>query len=159
MADVKAKRQIPALARPIGRYGVDGYGASKDGTYRSLGLAVGKATANGTVQYEIVPVFGAATVSVRIKTATNGGTIDLFGVGPDFNPEQGIVDNLAFGSLVGTIYATGNPTQVAVAAATEVIITYTCKGESYLIIKFTGTVGAGTITYCDVCQQPLSCTA
>lgn len=156
MADVTRKRPPAPVWRPNARFGLNGFGASGDGTYRSLGLAAGKATANGQVNYEVIPVSGCSTVSVRLKTATNGGTLDLFGVGPDFNPDQGIADNTAYASLTGTIYTTGNPSQVAITAGTEAIITYTCKGESYLVIKFSGTVGAGTITYCDVSWQPMS---
>lgn len=115
------------------------------GTNRGLGPAL--ATANGGVRYEVVAVYGQAVLSVRIKTAANGGTIDIVFVGPDFEPDQG---DLAFASLVGTKYTTGNPTQVAVAAGTEAIIQAVCIGDGYAIIKFTGTVGAGTISYCDV---------
>jgi len=152
MADVRARHTPKALPRPHVRFGLDGYGVKKDGTLRVNGLAVGAVT-NSTpkTNYELVPCYGGATITVRLKVATTTGTLDLFAVGPDFNPEQGIVDDLAFASLVGTIYTTGNPAQVAVPASTEVLITYTGKGEGYLLIKYVGTaVGAGTVTYCDV---------
>lgn len=114
-------------------------------------LAAGTATSNGGVLYEVIPLRGSARVRVRIKTATNGGTLDLLFVGPDFNQQQG-VDAVAFASLTGTVYTTGNPTQVAVTAATEATIVSDCYGEGYAIVKFTGTVGAGTVTYCDYSQ-------
>jgi hypothetical protein len=156
MADAKAMKSPNPQIRPMIRFGFGAVGVKKDGSLRSLGLGVGVATANGQINYEVIPIFGAASVSVRLKVATNGGTLDLFSVGPDFNPEQGAIDNTAFGSLVGTIHTTGNPSQVAVTAGTEAIITWTGKGEGYLIIKYTGAVGAGTITYCDVAQHPQS---
>lgn len=119
-------------------------------------LAPGTATSNGGVLYDIIPVRGAARVRVRIKTATNGGTLDLVFLGPQFDTAQsratGAVAATAYGSLVGTQYTTGNPTQVAVAAGTEAKIDADCYGESYVLVKFTGTVGAGTITYCDTSQ-------
>jgi hypothetical protein len=152
MADIKARRSPPTEPRSAVRFGFGGYGLKNDGSVRTNGLGVGAVT-NSTpkTNYEIIPCYGAATITVRLKVATTTGTLDLFPVGPDFNPDQGIVDDLAFASLVGTIYSTGNPTQVAVGASTEVVITYTGKGEGYLLIKYVGTaVGAGTVTYCDV---------
>lgn len=110
-------------------------------------LAPGTATSVGGILYEVVPCYGAAKMRVRIKTAANGGTLDTVFVGPDFDFTQ----TVAFASLVGTLYTTGNPAQVAVSAGTEAMIDATCVGEGYLIVKFTGTVGAGTITYVDVC--------
>src|SRR5581483_11444345 len=114
--------------------------------------AAGAATANGQVNYEIIPVSGALSLRVRIKVATNGGTLDVFFLGPDFDltqEQQGV----AYGSLVGTIYATGNPTQVPITAGTEAKADVTLNGEEYAIIKYTGATGAGSITFCDVCQH------
>lgn len=117
---------------------------------RLLGaLAPTTAFANTNVRYEIVPVLGAASLTARIKTGTAGGTIDIVFVGPDFAADQ----TAAFASLVGTLYTSGNPTQVAVVAGTEVLITATCHGECFAIIKFTGT-GTGTITFVDVGMVP-----
>lgn len=110
-------------------------------------LGAGAVTASGGILYEVVPIFGAQSLTVRIKTATNGGTIDIVLVGPDFPPKQSVA---AFSALIGTKYTTGNPTQVAVTAGTEAVITTPVNGESYAIVKFTGTVGAGAISYCDV---------
>lgn len=64
--------------------------AAKSRPWRRLRnhLAAGVATANGGVLYEVVPVYGTATLTTRIKTATNGGTIDVIFVGPDFDPLQ-----------------------------------------------------------------------
>lgn len=132
-------RTPPAKFRPSFRF--------KDASL----LAPTTAFANTGIKYAIVPVFGAASVTVRIKTASAGGTIDLFFVGPDFAPDQ----TAAYASLVGTIYTTGNATQVAVSAGTEALITIACAGENYVLVKFTGG-GTGTITYCDVCQLPVS---
>lgn len=122
---------------------------------RRLGgqLAPTTAFANTNVKYAIVPVLGAASLTARIKTATAGGTIDIVFVGPDFPSDQNDVGTLAFASLVGTLYTSGNPTQVAVVAGTEVLITATCHGECFAIIKFTGT-GTGTITFVDVGMVP-----
>lgn len=114
-------------------------------------FAPGTATANNGIIYAIVPVLGQASVSARIKTATQGGTIDIFFVGANFDPEQ----TAAYASLVGTIYTTSSPTQVAVSAGTEALITAPCLGECYAIIKFVGG-GTGTITFCDVFTLPVS---
>jgi hypothetical protein len=106
---------------------------------------------NTGILWELVDVHGASSVTVRIK-ATNTGAIDLFAVGPDFDVDQ--LPATAYASLVGTIYATGNPTQVAVVANTEAQITFTLKGEGRIIIKFTG--GAtGAVTFCDVAMLPV----
>lgn len=114
-------------------------------------LAPATAFVNNAVKYAVVPLLGALSVTARIKTASAGGTLDVFFVGPDFDPEQ----TAAYASLVGTIYATGAPTQVAVSAGTEALITIACTGECYAIIKFTGG-GTGTITFCDVSALPAS---
>lgn len=111
-------------------------------------LATGAATSNGGILYEVVPVRGSARFRCRIKTAGNGGTLDLVFVGPDFDTAQ----TVAYGSLAGTLYTTGNPAQVAVTAGTEATITTDCYGEGFLLVKFTGSGGAGTITFCDVSQ-------
>lgn len=113
-------------------------------------LAAGTATSNGGILWECVPVRGSARVKVRIKTSANGGTLDLIFVGPDFHSDQAAAT--AFASLNGTLYTTGNPAQVAVTAGTEAQISADCYGESYVVVKFTGTVGVGAITYCDISQ-------
>lgn len=128
---------------PPGRTGVNRAARRLNGA-----LKPGTATSNGGILYEVIPILGATRVTVRIKTATNGGNIDLIFAAPNFDPEQ----TLAFASLAGTLYTTGNPTQVPVTAGTEARIQATCEGESFLIVKFTGSVGAGTITYVDVSQ-------
>lgn len=150
MSDVKARHTPKSLPRAHVRFGLDGYGL-KNGAVRTNGLAVGSVTNTAKTNYEVIPCYGAVSITVRLKVATTTGTLDLLGVGPDFNPEQGVIDDVAFGSLVGTVYITGFPTQVAIAAGVENIITYVGKGEGFLLIKFAGTGGgAGTVTYCDV---------
>lgn len=113
-------------------------------------LAAGVVTSNGGILYEIHQVGGCARFKARIKTSGNGGTIDAFFVGPDVDIDVVVKNAPAFGSIVGTIYSTGGPAQVAVVAGTESQIFADCYGEGYVILKFTGTVGAGAITYCDV---------
>lgn len=114
------------------------------------GLAAGAITASGGVLWELVECFGAARLRVRMKTATNGGALDIVFVGPDFphNPPTAT----AYASLPATKYSTGNPTQVPVTAGTEAKIDVDCYGEQRALIKFTGSGGAGTVTYCDVSQ-------
>lgn len=119
----------------------------KTGTNYGLGPTAG--FTNGSVRYEVVPVFGNAVLTVRAKTASQGGTLDIVLLGPDFDMEQIAGGDVALGSLVGTLYSTGAPTQVVVTAGTEAMIQATCRGEGYALIKFTGT-GTGTISYCDV---------
>lgn len=119
----------------------------------SSGLAPGTVTASAGVLYEIVPVWGAKTVRVRIKTATNGGTLDFFFLGPDFALSAGATaGSTAYASLGNTIYTSKGGTQLAVTAGTEAGQDVDCAGEGYLILKFTGTVGAGAITFVDVSQ-------
>lgn len=113
------------------------------------GLAVAAAFVNTNVLYEVIPVRGAAKVRVRFK-ATNTGALDLIFVGPDFNQQQA-VDGVAFASLTGTSYTTGNPTQVAIVANTEAKIDSDCYGEGYVIIKFSATA-TGAVTFCDASQ-------
>lgn len=115
-------------------------------------LAVAAAYVNTTILYEIVPVLGAQKVTARFK-GTAAGTLDMVFVGPDFPPYPDPAT--AFASLKGTLYATGNPTQVAITANTEALITGTCNGEGFVIIKFTGTA-TGAVTYCDVATLGLS---
>lgn len=112
------------------------------------GLAVATAFVNTTVLWEVIPIRGAARVKVRFK-ATNTGTLDLFFLGPGFDQDQ--ASATAYASLLGTIYTTGNPTQVAIVANTEAQIFSDCYGEGFAIVKFTGTA-TGAITYADVSQ-------
>jgi hypothetical protein len=119
-------------------------------------LAAGAALVSGTVAYKVVPILGAASLSVRFKG--NAGALDIVFLGPDFNPDQDLNNGgtpIAFASLVGTKYTSGNPVQVAIVAATENIITATCHGENYALIKFTPSEN-GTVTYCDVGTVPVS---
>lgn len=114
-------------------------------------LAAGSATSNGGIQYECIPVAGALRMRVTILTATNGGTLDVIRMGPDFSPDQLSPTPPAYAAIVGTKYTTGNGT-AAVTAGTEAKIDLDLYGESYVLVKFTGSVGAGTISYCDVGQ-------
>lgn len=116
-------------------------------------LAVAAAFINTGILWELVPCLGSEKVSVRLKTASAGGALDLFPCGPDVDPLQpkGVAGVLA--TLAGTVYVTSLPTQVAIVTATENVIEYTCKGENFLLVKFTGS-GTGTITYCDVMWTP-----
>lgn len=122
---------------------------SRSGSHNGLG--VGVATAAAGVRYEVVEVAGAGTLNVRIKMSGNGGTIDLIPLGPDFDPAQR-TKNIVFASLVGTQYTTNTPSQVAIAAGVESLIQATCLGEGLFLVKVTGLVGAGAITYCDISQ-------
>lgn len=130
-----------------------------DAVYRgpsrcTSGLKAGAATSNGGVIYEVVPVFGSSRLRVRIKVATNGGSLDVIPVGPDFDVTAAGVaaGSTAFASLVGTQYTTGGSLANAVTAGTEVKADLDLYGESYVILKYTGATGAGTITYADVSQ-------
>lgn len=136
------RRIVQAQPRGIRRLGVNGD--------RNTNFTPGKTFANNGVLWAVIPVFGAATLTVRLKAATAGGTLDVFALGPDFDITQ--PQSTAYASLEGTIYTTGNPTQVAIVAGTENIITLNTLGEGFAIIKFTGG-GSGTITYCDVMQS------
>lgn len=125
------------------------------GVYRCKnGLAAGTATSNGGIIYEVVPVFGSARLRVRIKVATNGGTLDVIPLGPDFDmTSAGVVaGSTAFASLTGTQYATGGSTANAVTAGTELKVDLDLYGDAYVLLKYTGSVGAGSITFVDVSQ-------
>lgn len=130
-----------------------------DAVYRGVsrcknGLAAGTATSNGGIIYEVVPVFGSARLRVRIKVATNGGTLDVIPIGPDFDmTSPGAVSGAtAFASLTGTQYTTGGSTGNAVTAGTELKVDLDLYGEAYVLLKYTGSTGAGSITYVDVSQ-------
>ncbi len=94
-------------------------------------------------------MFGAARLRIRIKTVTQGGTLDAFFVGPDFRVEQ--LPATAYASLVGTVYATGGGDQATVTAGTEANMDVDVWGEGYVLLKFTGG-GTGTIGFVDVSQ-------
>lgn len=115
-------------------------------------LAPGTVTSNGGILYEIHQIGNCLRYRARIKTAGNGGTLDAFFIGPDVDIDQLIKNLTAFGSIPGTIYATGGPAQVPVTAGTEAQIFADCYGEGYILLKFTGTVGPGTIAFCDVAR-------
>lgn len=103
----------------------------------------------GDILYEIHQVGGCARASVRLLCSSGGGNLDLFFVGPDVDCDVVIAKAPAYAAISGTLYATGNPTTVAVVAATEAQILAECYGEGYIIVKFTANVG-GAIQYCDV---------
>jgi hypothetical protein len=116
-----------------------------------------------TPLYEIHAVAGAARVSARIYCPTGGGNIALLFMGPDVDVDRVIANAPAYaaittyvdqgfkgaGATASTIYATGNPTAVAVVAAVESQIISDCYGESFVIVQFTPNVG-GSIGYSDV---------
>lgn len=111
-------------------------------------LAAATAFANAQVLWEIVPVFGSANARIRALVTGAGATLDVFGVGPDFDVDQVV----AFGSIVGTVYTTGAGT-AALVAGTENKVDVTLFGEGYLLVRLTGG-GAGVISFIDVCQLP-----
>lgn len=117
----------------------------------NYGLRAGQAFANTNVRYEVVCVSGMQKVVARIKTASAGGTLDIFFIGPDVDIAALLAGDVAYASIVGTIYTTGNATQGAVVAGTEQTVNANCNGEDYCVVKFTGT-GTGTITYCDMAR-------
>jgi hypothetical protein len=107
--------------------------------------------ANTNVRYEVVCVSGMNKVTARIKTATAGGTLDIFFIGPDVDVEALVKNDTAYASIVGTIYTTGNATQGA------------CRGNG---ADRDGRVqrrglrghrvhrrGTGTVTFCDVVRR------
>lgn len=112
-------------------------------------LRVGAPFTNTAILYEILPIAGASAWRARIKTATAGGTLDAFYIGPDVEIEAAIANATAYASIGGTIYTSGNPSQVAVTAATETKIEDSPKGEGYVLLKFTGG-GTGTISFVDL---------
>lgn len=112
-------------------------------------LAPGATYDNTDILYEVHAVAGCARVVARILTDTADGTIELLFAGPDLDLDKLAASAIAFASIPGTIYTTGNPAGVAVVAGTESRIAADCYGEGYVIVKFTGG-GTGTITYCDI---------
>lgn len=115
----------------------------------SYGLRAGQTFANTNVRYEVVSVSGMSKVTARIKTASAGGTLDIFFIGPDIDVDALVKNDTAYASIVGTIYTTGKATQAAIVAGTENVATVACNGEDYAVIVFTGG-GTGTVTFCDV---------
>lgn len=114
------------------------------------GLGAGAVTSNGGIRYEVHAVGGCARFKARIKVSGNGGQLDAIFVGPDVDLEVLMKNDVAFASIVGTLYASGNPASVAVAAGTEAQIFADCYGEGFVLLKYTGATGAGAITYCDI---------
>lgn len=119
-----------------------------NGQGANYGLKATQAFVNLAVKYEIVCVSGMNKVTARIKTASAGGTLDIFFIGPDVDIEAAVRLDTAYPPS-GTIYTTSNATQGAVVAGTEQVVSVACNGEDYAVIKFTGG-GTGTVTYCDV---------
>lgn len=117
------------------------------GTGANKGLAPGKTLADGAVRYELIPVFGQATLTVRAKINTFGARLDVTFVGPDFDLDQG---DAAFSSLTGTQYSALNATQVSLTPGVEGSLQVACNGEHYALVKLTGSGGTGTIAYVDV---------
>lgn len=117
------------------------------GTGTNRGLAVGQTMADTAVRYELIPVFGLAVLTVRAKVTGAGAKLDVIFVGPDFDPDQG---DTAFAALAGTQYSTLNPTQVLLAVGTEGALQVRCTGESFALVKLTGSGGTATIAYVDV---------
>lgn len=109
-------------------------------------LKPGATFTNTAVLYEIIPILGATRLMIRAKV-TAAASLDLVFLGPDFDPAQ----TVAFASLVGTRYASNNPTQVALVANTENFMKVTVEGENYALVKLTGGA-SGAITFIDVNQ-------
>lgn len=120
-----------------------------DGQGSNYGLRATRAFANTNIRYEVVCVTGMSKVTARIKTASAGGTLDIFFLGPDVDINEIQRADTAYGSIPGTIYTSGAASQGTVVAGTELLVTVACAGEDYAVIKFTGG-GTGTVTYCDV---------
>ena len=115
-------------------------------------LASGVATANGTTISEVLPCAFTRYITVRVKTATNGGTINLDFVRPTATDPAFNAAGLLLPAQCTKYVSPASPTAVTVTAGTETSIgPVTCNGESFCMISFTGSVGAGTITYVDVC--------
>lgn len=124
-----------------------------NGQGTNYGLRVGQTFANTNVRYEIVSCAGMQKIAVRVKTASAGGTLDIFFLGPDVDVEAALNGNTAY-PPAGTIYTSGNATQGTIVAGTELLVTATTNGEDYAVVKLTGT-GTGTVTYCDVAMLGL----
>lgn len=103
---------------------------------------------NNDVRYEIVNVAGMSKITVRAK-ATAAAKVDIFFLGPDVDIEATIKNDVAYASIVGTIYSTGAGTQMTLVANTENLVTVAMSGEDFAIIKLTGNA-TGAVTFVDV---------
>lgn len=112
-------------------------------------LAPATVTANTVTIAEVVPVAFCRYVTVRIKTATAGGTLNLDFVRPIATDPMKLTTDAINPAQCTKYTSPASPTAVTVTAGTETSIQATCNGESFCAISFTGT-GAGTITYVDV---------
>lgn len=117
-------------------------------------LGVGTILATSTTYWRAIPIAGSVTVRVRVKTNV-GCTVNFTFVGPDFQFDQDTATNrtgTAFGSLIGTQYATPVITAMTMVANTENKTDISPSGEGVLLISLSGAAGAGAISIFDVCQ-------
>lgn len=105
----------------------------------------------GDVLYEIHAIAGNARAAARILCSSGGGNLDLLFCQPLIDAEKISHNALPFSQIASDVYATGQPTTVAVVAAVESLIQATCYGESWVCVKFTANV-AGTIGFCDLAR-------
>lgn len=120
---------------------------------RQLGgvFAPGTATANGTTISQVIPVAFCRYLTVRMLTATNGGTLQLDFVRPLATEPVYSADGSINPAQVTKYTSPASPASATVTAATQQSVQVALNGESFVMISFTGTVGAGTISWVDVC--------
>jgi hypothetical protein len=136
------------------------------GNNQTLSVAVsGKAiTVNLATNGGGTPTSTAAQVVAAIAASTAANNLVSCAYGSD----GGIGDGsgvpvavaqtflfIAYSALGGTLYTSGNPSQLALTAGTEAKTDIDCYGEGYVLLKLTGS-GTGTVTYIDVSQLPES---
>ena len=115
------------------------------------GLKVGAVTSNGGTNIEVFPIAFTRFITIRAKTATNGGTLQADFVRPVATEPVFNTDGSINGAQCVKYTSPTSPASVALVAGTENSLQITCNGEEYLMLTFTGSVGAGTVTYVDVC--------
>ena len=113
-------------------------------------LAPGSATANATTIGEVIPIANCRYVTIRVKTATAGGTLNFDYVRPVATEPVNNTDGSINPAQIVKYVSPASPTAVTVTAGTETSMQITTNGEKYAYISFTGG-GTGTISYVDVC--------
>lgn len=106
------------------------------------GLGAGAVVGTGATVREMIPVSQLLRARVRFKLSAGDGTLAFKFVKPDANGR--------YNDDGTSVYASGNPTDLAVPDTTEVNRDIDLYGEAFLLLEYTDTTGGSTIEFCDV---------
>lgn len=113
-------------------------------------LAPGSALASATVIGEVIPIANVRYLTIRVLTATAGGTLNFDFVRPVATEPVMLSTDTGVNPAQVTKYTSpASPTAVAVTAGTQASLQVTCNGEKYGYVSITGG-GTGTVSWVDV---------